>query len=228
MKNDSISEKLQSRFSELLANEGKKFGQYIGIFLVIVLALIYFFYAKDEKKNPSLQLESTYYALSHATKDEVQLELLPFEQALRANPSLAPNYQGKAAQLLLEKSDPADALLLITPLFKRVSIENYPNYKEFSENTLMIAEGQLEQGLQKSIDLQKNLDNQPILQAHNLVRIAFLQLVLKDPKFSATVSNIRSILTGDASPLKEAMNELEKIYAYKNLGLIQFFDTQEL
>ncbi len=223
MENESIAEKLQGRFSHLLEHEGKKIGQYLLIFLALAVACIYFFFLKEEKKNPNSALETAFYALSHASSEELPSSLAAFEAALASNPSLAPNYQGRAAQLLLEKGSDQEALLLITPVFKRVAIESYPDFKSFSEITFQIEEGSLSQALLESMELQKRLDPATGLFAHNLVRIAFLQKILKDPGLQSTVAEMKSYLASSTS-----LKELQAIYAYKNLGLIQFFDTQDL
>lgn len=214
MNNGTLTEKLQNRFIEVLEKEGKKLLQWGAILIAAAAACFYFFFSKEEKKNPSLALDTAYFALQSASKEEFQHELNAFGAMLHAHPALAPTYQGKAAQLILEKGNAHDAALLLQPVFHRVGIMNYPDFQEFSNISLIIAEGNLQEGLDRSVQLQAALENEPTLFAHNLIRIGLLQKML-GRDYQETLNKIKSL------PNKEII----EAYSYKNLGLFSFFEA---
>lgn len=220
-------EKIQTKVSNLLETDGKKIGQTLILLLAALACALYFFYGKAERSNPVAALDAAYEGLAAASPEELAAELKSFEAELLKNPTLAPSYQGKAAQLLLKKAGVETAMPLIAPVMKRSALDQFVLFKSFTENTLAIAEGDLSRALAQSRALQENLEIQPALYAHNLVRIALLEKQLADPHFQSTTAAIKEILHGSNPALKEAMQEVEKIYAYKNLSLIQFFDTQD-
>lgn len=213
MENGSIS------VNNILEKDGKKLLQWLAVLLVGVGALLYFFFLREDKKNPQQALDATYFALSHASVEEIPQEMAAFQSALNANPTLAPNYQGFAAQALLEKGAVVESLLLLNPLFQRVGIDQYPSFKSFTDISLIISEGNLNEALNQSLLLQASLENQPTLFAHNLIRIALLQKMLGLPEYQESLSLIKSNINTEA--FKKAID----CYSYKNLGLFSFFET---
>ena len=196
--------------AEKLEQNGKKWLQWGAILLVTIASYFYFFVFKNEKKNPYQALDTAFFSLSQASREEAKIEADAFNIALSGSPTLIPNYQGKAAKILIEKGVPEEASTWLKPLFKRVELAKYPEFHSFSNITLLISEGNLEEALKQSLALEPK---EPTVAAHNLIRIALLQKKLGLPEYSDTLNKINSLKN---SP--EFAKALDS-YHYKNLGL---------
>lgn len=108
-------------------------------------------------------------------------DFLALSNYLETYPNLQAKYDGTIAQTLLALGEEAKALPFARRTLQRVQLDKLPLYRDFSENTLLIGEGKVEQALEKSQQLQNKMDEEkssPLLAEFNLLRTGMLDKAL--------------------------------------------------
>jgi hypothetical protein len=110
-----------------------------------------------------------------AKSDLEQLEIL-----MQKYPELKAKYEGPLAQILLMNGDVSQARSFAEEIFKRTQSDHLELYQEYSNNSLLIAEGLIVEALQRTQEFRQKLDQMgveiapPILYLMNLIRLAML------------------------------------------------------
>lgn len=177
--------------------------------------------------------ESTYMALSESSsilknpespleKREVALnEMLPL---LDQYPQIQAKYDGQVAeQLLIERKLDA-SLPLIERTFSRVESTTSPYALDYAKNSVLITQGNLEEGLKNAYALREKMlsDIMPysgVLFSFNLIRIALLEKQFLHRDLELKAWNELKNMSNSAHPLKISHQELQRIMTH--------FDNEE-
>ncbi|MBM3192620.1 MAG: hypothetical protein FJZ59_00100 [Chlamydiae bacterium] len=115
-----------------------------------------------------------------------EVDLKEISSLIKTHKELAPLFSSYLEEAHALKGDTKKAKQLSDASLKRLSFLD-PCYKEFARTSLFIQEGKYDEALARSLLMKKemNKDKFPNLFALNLVRIAFLETLLKSPSSSA-------------------------------------------
>jgi len=100
------------------------------------------------------------------------------EAALKQQPELASKYAAQVVEKLMADNQPEKTEGLAANIFER-ALKQAPEYASFSETSLAIAKGKLEDALIQATSLKKNLNETSVLYGFNLIRVASLHRALK-------------------------------------------------
>jgi len=189
-----------SNLAEWALANGKNIA-YILCALLIAVVLLYRFSSTraNETEGDYIKASNAFIAFSKAHESSndagqaAQTSLNELTRLMTKHPELHAQYDGSIAQILLNRSDVPEALKFANATLARTSVNHLENQADFASTTLLIAEQQYKQALEKSLKLQEKLGKQidesslnssPIygeeLFAINLFRIAMLQQKLKN------------------------------------------------
>lgn len=193
-----------SSFFEWLSKNGKN-AVYLLVGLIALLIIVY-----RLSSTHTIQAEKDYMqaaadfalfqkpAANGSTAANEALQSL--NSIMAAHSELHAAYDGAIAQTLLNRGQPAEAKPFAQRVLNRTKSDELPYYSDFASTTLLIAEQQYAQALEKAIKLQSMMSEQidrtaaepersfgDILFAFNLLRVAMLhqQLGNKDLELQA-------------------------------------------
>ncbi len=166
-------------------------------------------------------------------------------QIVNANTDLQAKYDGIIAETLLQQGNVQEALPYANRSLERVKVDNLPFYQDFARNALLIAQGQYDQALKQSLQLQaqmqvqaKETDDQNLprtfgdsLYAMNLIRIAMLQQQagLKADELK-TWDQLNQALNGKSNIIKD-LNALNSVISHMDdtgVSLSNYIDSRKL
>ena len=153
--------------------------------LGLVAAIAVFFQLTRTTEASSLrdyiQADSVYTRFDNAPADEVAGAFEPLQQLMTKHPDLLQKYEGKTAQAMIAKGQAASAGTYIDDSLRRLEVEGLPLYHDYSETTLLIANGNYEDAYERAsalhgqlADLFETPESEPLF-AFNLLRLATLQ-----------------------------------------------------
>ncbi len=146
---------------------------------------------------------------STSKNDFGQLEAL-----MQRHPELKPKYEGAIAQTLLIEQQPDRAEKMIEDIFNRAKFDYLRSYQDYTRASLLITKGLYIEALQYAQQLRAHLDqihpqNNPILYAFNLIRLALLHQKLKSPQEELKVweeFQIRTKISDTALVVSQMLN----------------------
>lgn len=148
----------------------------IGIFVVTFLAWTIFKSHHSTSVLDIRQSEKAFLDWKQKPEDEKLFQAFKSSSQFK---EMERNLAGQIAQLLLLAGKAEEAFLTAqTSLRQLHSI--VPEYAEFSEISLLIAQKHYQDALERSVSLKEKLPEQSTLFEQNLVRIAFLQQQLNN------------------------------------------------
>ncbi len=112
-------------------------------------------------------------------ENSAEADLQQLQAILQRRPELKPKYEGALAQTLLITGQTAQAQNFAEDIFKRTQPDHLQLYQNYSQTSLLIAEGRYADALQQAQQLQATLDQlnekaNPTLYVFNLIRLAML------------------------------------------------------
>ena len=148
-------------------------------------------------------------------------------------PELSSKYDGILAQLLLAHGESEAAMPYAEQTEKRTAQTQDPLFKEFSDTTLLIAEGKLEEALQRSLNLKKKLLKQegpPLLLPYSLIRIAMLHQGLGQDDLEVLAWdewNQYANGKGIQKPEPQILNTISSLFAEGDLSLDKYIEARK-
>lgn len=168
-------------------------GKLISWILVGIVAFIFLLFKWGNIGSGGSGLDYLNAEKSFEQLQKGDLEALKdLEAILNKHPELHAKYDGLLAQLLLSRGLLEQSQNYANNGFKRTYEANAPFYSTYSENSILIAQGQYQEALTRSELLSQKLQNDSgtdLLQAMNLLRIASLQAILNLPAEKASLEN---------------------------------------
>ena len=154
---------------------------YMVIGAIFLLMLIYRYYGGSAKSQ-----QDFYEAESSLQKLQKFLGIAgrfgTLRTILNAHPELHPKYDGLIAQVLLNEGNVQEAKPFAELAIHRTESENAPYFTDFAQTTLLIADKQYSEALQRAQALSQKMLEQETFQkenrllfAYNLLRIGMLQ-----------------------------------------------------
>lgn len=164
------------------AHKNLLLGAFLGLIAVLIIAsqLINWRTLNAEKDYFQAQAMFTQFQQlatqenSNADADFEQLETL-----LQRHPELKPKYEGALAQTFLITGQTPQAQTLIDDIFKRTQPDHLQLYQDYTQTSLLIAQGHYPEALQRSQQLKTSLNQigeeaNPLLYVFNLIRLGML------------------------------------------------------
>jgi len=218
--------------------------------LLTLMALLFVIYRMSA--NDQLKAENDYFTAAKdfntfSERADSNTDVATQEQAFRnlekiltKRPELNSKYDALLAQALLIKDRPQDAIPYAERTLARTAKENLPIYQEFSNATLLIAQGNFNEALQHSgniklkIDTIRKADNPnkevgETLYAYNLIRIPLLEKQLGNTSNElAAWENLKAYLyenQEEHSPeLRETRVIFDNLFAEGSVSLKNYID----
>lgn len=155
---------------------------YLIIGTIFLFMLIYRFYGGSSKSQQDFYVAESSMTELQEDPQEPQVALAKLQTILKAYPELQPKYDGLIAQALLNGGHVQEAKPFAELAINRTESENAPFFTDFAQTSLLIAEKQYGEALQRAQALnQKMLEQEGfrkdnnLLFAYNLMRIGMLQ-----------------------------------------------------
>jgi hypothetical protein len=167
----------------------------IGAFLsLIVMLIIAYRLIAHHNANAELDFLRAQTSFTQFQKnilsdpEAAETDLKQLQDLLKSYPDLRAKYDGAIAQSLLILNQAVKAKPFAEAVFKRTKSDHLNLYQEFSQTSLLIGNGEVQEALQKAkelklaLDLPETAESHPALVAFNLLRLAILhqQLAQKD------------------------------------------------
>jgi hypothetical protein len=167
---------------------GKNGSKLIGAFFLLVVLFIAVFrwgVSSTGKSEGSFINASHYFsnfekAIEENRGDEMHHALTALLSTMKEQPSLQAKYDGIMAQLLLATNEVEQALPLAKDTLKRTAADRLEDYRSYSETTLLMGQGKMEEALARAKGLQEKLlqgekKEESLLIEYNLLRLAALE-----------------------------------------------------
>lgn len=228
---------------------------YVSLAILLVIFLAFkFFTGKAAKTESNYLLAENYFSMiqrsirSETGTGNREQALTKLKTITDSYPELHSRYDGLIAQLLITQGDSAGARPYADRTFSRTAQNKLPYYSDFSHTTLLIANDQHQQALEKAIALkdlliehaaQNKADPQILnfgdsLFAYNLLRIAMLKKELGSPEeeLQAWKEWKQYARIDDQSPpndfiAPEAFIALNNQVGEDNFSLLQYIEARE-
>lgn len=199
-------------------------------FLLILLAIILLY---RMLAGQTARTESEFIALSEASsvlsnpesssekRSSALNEMLPL---LDRHLQLQAKYDGQVAEQLLIERKFNEASPLIERTFSRVKNAASPYAIEYAKNSILITQGNIQEGLKNAYALRENMlnDRPPhsgVLFSFNLIRIALLEKQLQNKDLELKAWDELKEMANSSHPLKVSSQEFQRIMAH--------FDNEE-
>ena len=229
--------------------EHKTWIPYVSIGILVLLFFSFrFFTGKTNRTESNYLLASNYFSMIQQSIEETKpgprdQALLKLKAITDAYPELHSRYDALIAQLLITENQPKEAQPYSTRTFSRTQKNNLPFYTDFAEITLLVANGDHTQALEKSLALKEQLlaaatktEASPIIRAfddtlfaYNLLRIAMLAKEEGSPQEELTAwKEWTKFATSPHSPIDaKAFATLSTPIGEDNFSLQQYIDTRK-
>lgn len=160
------------------------------------------------------------------------------EEVLKRRPDLRQKYDALIAETFIARGEVEAALPFAKSSFKRTKGDNLPLYRDFANNTLLIAEGKLKEALSNSGELARKIAESgekaemAILYTYNLLREAMLQQKMgnREAELAAWQQLDNTLYTAEAM-LSEGGNEtraiFEGLFTDGDVSLKNYLDYRE-
>lgn len=233
----------------------QKNGQNVAYaFAALLAALIFGYWFMSHRTT---KVEQNYYVAENAVvklhlpqvteqdKVEAKMAYEKLNQILSSDKDLQTKYDGIVAQSLIDQNKVQEALPFANRNLERVKVDQLPFYQAYAQATLFMAQGQLDQALKQSLQLQTQMqaeaveaDKQNIhrtfgdaLYAMNILRIAMLQQKagLRADEMK-TWDQLAQALNGK-DPVIRDVNALNAVVAHLNdsgVSLSNYIDSRKL
>lgn len=167
---------------EWFKEHGQKLA-YVILGLFLLLFIIYLWSHKSSAKT-NVDYYQSYQIFDQFQKDPSADNLQAVEELLQRNPDLHSKYDGVIAQIIINHGSADKAMPFAEETLKRVSKDNLPLYNEFAAISLLSANGNDAEALNRAIALQPKLNakEMELLAAYNLLRQAMLQQKVGSPQ----------------------------------------------
>ena len=235
--------------------ERRQYIPYVSLAILLVIFLAFkFFTGKAAKTESNYLLAENYFAMiqrsirSEAGAGNREQALTKLKNLTDSYPELHSRYDGLIAQLLITQGDSEGARPYANRTFSRTAQNNLPYYSDFSHTTLLIANDQHQQALEKALALKdqlienaaqnktapQNRNFGDTLFAYNLLRIAMLKKELGPPEeeIQAWKEWKQYARIGGQSPSNdyfaaEAFIALNNQVGEDNFSLLQYIEARE-
>lgn len=163
-----------------------KYGSTLLYIVVGLAAVLFAAYRFSSQESANFEVDylnaaNRYAQVQTISDPEKKLAVLEDLRAILArHPEFNANYQGNLAQLLLDQQDIAQALPLANETIRRVSEEDIALYLHYASTSLLIEQKKYSEALTAAFALKEHIQDNDLLNALNLVRIALLQQELGD------------------------------------------------
>ncbi|CCB92167.1 putative uncharacterized protein [Waddlia chondrophila 2032/99] len=151
--------------------------------LIMIIAGYQLISGSAAKTEANYQLAEGYWAKIQRSIGQEAIDakqedaLLQLCKIVDKHPELRAKYDGMIAQLLIAKGLSEEASVYTERVEKRTASTQNPVFKEFSNISLLIAQGNHQEALQRSLSLKETLlkkEEPPLLLPYTLIRIAML------------------------------------------------------
>jgi len=206
----------QNRFSEWISEYGKIVFYAILILLALILIIFRFSTSRSSQAEKDYLAAQNNFLVFQQDKPESKAALEKLQQILQSAPELHAKYDGRIAQVLLNRGDVQASQGFADRVFKRTQTNHLPSYTDYAQTSLMIAEGKYQEALASSLALKQKMlteaqeqpekrNSEDLLFAFNLLRIAFLEGQIGSAKDEmAAWEEFKKLSTANQSPSSSA------------------------
>lgn len=162
----------------------------IGLFAVLILAYGLIAIQTTDAEKDFFQAQTAYAQLQKgdltSPDSPAFADLKQLDEIMQRHPEIKPKYEGTLAQMTLLSGQSSMTQHFVKDIFQRTQSDSLGLYQDYTQNSLLIAEGHYKEAIEKAQLLKSSLNEKgdkdnPLLYVFNLFRLAMLYQQTNQP-----------------------------------------------